>query len=76
MYLQSGPAAFWLLSTSLNGKQVSSVTPNMDSQVILNDNIHISGRPDWTLASMLRYVHTAADNMEIEQVIRYAMNLS
>lgn len=48
----------------------------MDSQVILNDNIHISGRPDWTLASMLRYVHTAADNMEIEQVIQYAMNLS
>jgi len=38
----------------------------MDRQVLLVDTIHISDAPDWKLSSMLHYVYTAADNMEIE----------
>lgn len=48
----------------------------MDIQVLLVDTIHISDGPEWKLSSMLRYVYTAADKMEIEQVIQYAMYLS
>ena len=48
----------------------------MDRQVQLTDTIHISDGPDWKLSFILRYVYIAADKMDIEQVIQYAMYLS
>jgi len=43
----------------------------MDRQVLLVDTIHIFDGRDWKLSSMLRYVYTAADKMEIE--LTYSM---